>query len=170
MKRGTIIVAAVLVAVATMAAKGCGTSTTKGSTAPTAATAPTPTAATTPPTAPPTTHPAPPTAPPTTLTLSEQNAIQAAQNYLSMGEGFSRTGLIQQLSSSAGDGYTQGVATFAVDELKVNWNAQAVLAAKAYLQTSTFSCTELVQQLDSAAGSQFTVAQAEYGAKQVGIC
>lgn len=119
-------------------------------------------------TAPPTTPV--PTVPPTTLSLQEQNAIRAAQDYLSMGSGFSQAGLIQQLSSSAGDGYPLAIATAAVDSLNVDWNAQAVLAAKGYLQTSSFSCSEMVQQLDSSAGSQFTEAQAQYAATAVGLC
>jgi hypothetical protein len=87
-----------------------------------------------------------------------------------MGSGFSEAGLIRQLSSSAGDGYPLAIATAAVDSLNVNWNAQAVLAAKGYLQTSSFSCSGMVQQLDSSAGSQFTAAQARYGATAVGLC
>ncbi len=115
------------------------------------------------------------TAPATTTTvpavsLQEQNAIQAAQQYLSLGSGFSQAGLITQLSSSYGDGYPLAVATAAVDSLNVDWNAQAVLAAKAYLQTSSFSCSGLEQQLDSSYGSQFTAAQATYAAAQVGLC
>lgn len=111
-----------------------------------------------------------PTAPPTTLSLQEQNAIRAAQQYLSLGSGFSQAGLIQQLSSSAGDGYPLAIATAAVDSLSVDWNAQAVLAAKAYLKTSSFSCSGMVQQLDSSAGSQFTQAQAQYAATAIGLC
>ena len=116
----------------------------------------------------PTTTPA--TTPPTTVSLQEQNAIQAAQQYLSLGTGFSQVGLIQQLSSSAGDGYPLAIATAAVDSLNVDWNAQAVLAAKGYLGISSFSCSGLEQQLDSSSGSQFTVAQATYAATQVGLC
>ncbi len=104
------------------------------------------------------------------VSLQEQNAIQAAQQYLSLGSGFSQAGLITQLSSSYGDGYPLAVATAAVDSLNVDWNAQAVLAAKAYLQTSSFSCSGLEQQLDSSYGSQFTAAQATYAATQVGLC
>ena len=106
----------------------------------------------------------------TTVSLLEQNAIQAAQQYLSLESGFSQAGLIQQLSSSAGDGYPLAVATAAVDSLNVDWNAQAVLAAKAYLKTAPFSCSGLEQQLDSSSGSQFTAAQATYAATQVGLC
>lgn len=99
----------------------------------------------------------------------EKNAIRAARNYLSI-SAFSRLGLIQQLSSSAGDGYPHKLAVAAVDSLKVNWYAEAVKSAKSYLKISAFSCSGLIQQLDSSAGAQFTVAQAKYGAKKAGAC
>ena len=133
---------------------------------PTTTAAPTTTTTSVPPTtAPPTTAPAAPS-----LTLSQQNAIESAQEYLNMGNGFSRAGLIQQLSSAAGDGYPLADATYAVDSLNVDWNAQAVLSAKDYLSMEAFSCSGLVDQLSSAAGEQFTLAQAQYGAKAAGVC
>ena len=113
----------------------------------------------------------PATVPPApALTEQQKQAVAAAKQYLSLGEGFSQQGLIDQLDSSAGDGYSVNDATVAVDSLNVNWNAQAVIAAKAYLQTQPFSCTDLIQQLDSSAGDHFTVAQATYGATQAGAC
>jgi Host cell surface-exposed lipoprotein len=103
------------------------------------------------------------------VTGQEKSAIRAAKNYLSI-SAFSKLGLIQQLSSSAGDGYPHKVAVAAVDSLKVNWNTEAVKAAKNYLKISAFSCSGLIQQLDSSAGDQYTVAQATYGAKKAGAC
>ena len=38
-------------------------------------------------------------------TTAQNNAIDSAKSYLKMGNGFSRSGLIQQLSSKAGEGY-----------------------------------------------------------------
>jgi hypothetical protein len=108
-------------------------------------------------------------APSSNLTESQQNAVQAAQSYLEM-SGFSRRGLINQLSSSAGDGYSLHDATVAVDSLQVNWDAQAVRSAKDYLQQSSFSCQGLIQQLDSSPGDQYTEAQAQYAATKVGLC
>jgi hypothetical protein len=122
----------------------------------------------------PTTAP-PTTAPPTTaprgpaLTQQQQSAREAAQQYLQTSP-FSQQGLINQLDSSAGDGYSVTDATVAVDSLTVNWNNEAVQAAKQYLQTSPFSCAALIQQLDSSAGDGYTVAQATYGATQAGDC
>ncbi len=108
-------------------------------------------------------------APSSNLTESQQNAVQAAQSYLQL-SGFSKQGLIDQLSSSAGDGYSLHDATVAVDTLSVNWNAQAVRSAKDYLKLSSFSCEGLTQQLDSSAGDQYTPAQTQYAATQVGLC
>lgn len=84
--------------------------------------------------------------------------------------GFSRLGLIGQLSSSAGDGYSRVDATVAVDSLHVDWNAQAVRSAKEYLAMSSFSCSGLIAQLSSSAGDQYTPAQASYGAHQTRAC
>jgi hypothetical protein len=96
--------------------------------------------------------------------------VASAEQYLSLDEGFSQQGLIDQLDSPDGSGYSVNDATVAVDSLNENWNAQAVLAAKNYLNTEPFSCNDLIQQLDSPDGSEFTVAQATYGATQAGDC
>jgi hypothetical protein len=100
---------------------------------------------------------------------AKENAARSAQQYLSF-SGFSRVGLIQQLSSDAGDGYDVADATAAVDSLNVDWNAQAVRSAKQYLSISGFSCKGLVQQLSSSAGDGYTASQAAFGAKQAGAC
>ena len=89
---------------------------------------------------------------------------------LRLAQGFSRDGLIQQLSSSAGDGYDIDDATIAVDSLDVDWNEQAAKSAQSYLDFKGFSCDGLIQQLSSKAGDKFTKEQATYGAKQVGVC
>ena len=50
------------------------------------------------------------------LTGPQKNAVRSAKQYLSF-KGFSRSGLIQQLSSDYGDGYNVDDATVAVDSL-----------------------------------------------------
>jgi len=84
--------------------------------------------------------------------------------------GFSRDGLIHQLSSDAGDGYSVADATVAVDSLNIDWNKQAVRSAKKYLSIMGFSCKGLIKQLSSSAGGRYTVSQATYGARQAGAC
>ncbi|RDL15610.1 host cell surface-exposed lipoprotein [Serratia fonticola] len=103
------------------------------------------------------------------LTGPQKNAVQSAKQYLSM-MGFSRSGLIHQLSSDVGDGYKISDATVAVDSLNIDWNQEAVKSAKQYLNMMGFSCKGLINQLSSSAGDNYTVDQATYGAKQAGGC
>lgn len=103
------------------------------------------------------------------LTGPQNNAVRAANQYINM-TGFSRDGLINQLSSGAGDGFEISDATVAVDSLNIDWNQQAVKSAKQYLSMMGFSCKGLIEQLSSSAGDQYTVDQATYGAKQAGGC
>jgi hypothetical protein len=84
--------------------------------------------------------------------------------------GFSRQGLIDQLSSEYGEKFSVADATAAVDNLNVDWKAQAARSAAAYLEMSGFSCQGLIDQLSSPSGEQFTVEQATYGAGRAGIC
>jgi hypothetical protein len=99
----------------------------------------------------------------------DQQAADAANGYLSEGQGFSQASLTQQLTSSAGDGFTQAQAEYAINYLHPDWDAQAVDAAKGYMQMGGFSQASLIQQLTSSAGDGFTQTQAEYAASQVGL-
>jgi len=103
------------------------------------------------------------------LSGPQKNAVRSASNYLSI-SGFSRDGLINQLSSSYGDGYSAVDARAAVDSLSVSWNEQAVRSAQQYLSMMGFSCSGLIKQLSSDAGDKYTVSQATYGAQQSGAC
>jgi hypothetical protein len=99
-------------------------------------------------------------------TSSQQRALASAKNYLSI-MAFSRTGLIRQLSSKAGDGFSVSDATWAVDHSHANWNKEAVEAAKNYLDLMPMSKAALIRQLSSSAGDAYTVAQARYAANKV---
>lgn len=103
------------------------------------------------------------------LTRPQQNAARSARDYLRI-SGFSRKGLIEQLSSPYGSGYDVADATAAVDSLNVDWNENAARSAQQYLGISGFSCRGLIEQLSSDAGSQYTVSEATYGARQAGAC
>lgn len=109
------------------------------------------------------------TSPNKSLTPSQRNAARSAEQYLTFA-GFSRSGLIRQLSSAAGDKYELTDATAAVDSLNIDWNKQAIRSAKQYLDFQGFSCKGLIRQLSSEAGSGYTVEQATYGAQQAGAC
>ena len=82
------------------------------------------------------------------LTGPQKNAVRSAQQYISV-QGFSRNGLIEQLSSDYGDGYNVSDATVAVDSMNIDWNKQAVRSAKQYLSIQGFSCKGLIEQLSS---------------------
>ena len=103
------------------------------------------------------------------LTAAQRNAVRSANSYLQL-SGFSRQGLIDQLSSEFGDSYSVGDATVAVNSLSTDWNAQAARSAVSYLELSGFSCQGLIDQLSSEFGDKYTVEQATYGATQAGIC
>lgn len=99
----------------------------------------------------------------------QRQAIGAARDYLSF-SGFSKQGLIDQLSSKYGDGYSRPVATYAVNHIRVSWKKQAVRSAHDYLSFSHFSCSGLIDQLHSPYGDQYTHRQAVYGAHHTRAC
>jgi len=92
----------------------------------------------------------------------QQNALESAENYLSLSP-FSRSGLIKQLVF---EDYSTSDATYAVDHVDADWNAQAAKAAKNYLDLSSFSHSGLVKQLTF---EGYTQSQAEYGVRQAGL-
>lgn len=105
---------------------------------------------------------------PPTETAGQANARRSAQQYLSFAP-FSRDGLIDQLSSSAGEGFSLADATYGVDAQHADWNAQAALSAKQYLKMSAFSRAGLIEQLSSSAGEKFTYDQAVFGVTAAGL-
>ena len=90
-----------------------------------------------------------------------------------MGTGFSRHGLIEQLTSSAGDGFAHADAVWAVKAV-ASGRGQLEAAGRAVRQGLLsdghgFSRASLIDQLSSSAGEGFTLAQATYAADQVGL-
>ena len=150
----------------TSTAPELSTTTTERPTTTTEAPTTTTTAAPTTTTAAPTTT----TAPKPQVTTSQAQALGAAQDYFDAGMHFSRQGLIEQLSSEYGSGFSVADATFAADHCGADWNEQAAGAAQDYLDAGMhFSREGMIEQLSSAYGSQFTKAQAEFGASAVGL-
>lgn len=101
------------------------------------------------------------------LSDEQQEAVDEGRDYLDS-SAFSKQGLIDQLDSDYGAQYKKKDAEKAVaflDKYEVNWNKQAVRAAKEYRESSHFSTQGLIDQLDSDYGGQFTHSQAVYGAK-----
>lgn len=101
-------------------------------------------------------------------TKSQQQALESAESYLEF-MSFSKKGLIRQLSSDAGAGFSVADATWAVNRVKVNWKEQAVKSAEDYMTISSFSRSALIRQLSSSAGSGFTLSEAKYAADKVGL-
>lgn len=101
-----------------------------------------------------------------------EEATRAGEDYLSM-KGFSKQGLIDQLSSEYGDQFTVDEATAGVQAIedagKVDWNEEAVKSAQDYLDMTSFSRQGLIDQLSSEYGDKFTAEQATYAADQVGL-
>lgn len=91
------------------------------------------------------------------LTAGQRNAVSKAKDYLNY-SAFSRSGLIKQLTF---EGFSDADATFAVDSLDTDWDAQAAKKAAEYMDYSSFSQPGLVDQL---VFDGFTQAQAEHGA------
>ncbi|MEO3153307.1 Ltp family lipoprotein [Turicibacter sanguinis] len=94
-------------------------------------------------------------------TLAQKNAVKQAENYLRV-MAFSRTGLISQLEY---EGYSTEDATYAVDNIKVDWNEQCAKKAENYLEVMSFSRDGLYSQLEY---EGFTHEQIEYGLQAVG--
>lgn len=114
--------------------------------------------------------PAPTTPAAPAISVARAQALASAKSYLSDGQGFSRSGLIKQLSSAYGEKFSVADATWAVDHSGADWKAQAVLSARGYMSDgSGFSRQGLIDQLTSPYGEQFTLAQATYAAGQVGL-
>ena len=105
------------------------------------------------------------------MTLSQQNAVKTAMNYVDL-MAFSRRGLIEQISSEYADNFPVADAEFAVKYLEdkglVDWNEEAAQCAQNYLDIMSFSKDGLFNQMTSEAGDKFTHEQAEYAIKQVG--
>lgn len=104
------------------------------------------------------------------LTVSQSQAIAAAEQY-NRTLPFSRQGLIDQLSSEYGSGFDVETATFAVDDLEqrgeIDYMANAAKAAQQYLDTvGGFSAQSLHDQL---VFEGYTDEQAAHGVTSVGL-
>jgi hypothetical protein len=104
-----------------------------------------------------TTQPAAPS-----MTVSQGQAVRKAESYLDF-TAFSSSGLVGQLEF---EGFSNADATFAVNNITVDWNEQAAKKAQSYLDLTAFSRSGLIDQL---VFEGFTPAEAEYGTTAVGL-
>lgn len=88
--------------------------------------------------------------------VAQLNSIAKAKSYL-RSSAFSRKGLIEQMEFT---GFNLEDATYGVDALRTDWNAQAVLKAKSYLRSSSFSRKGLIEQMEF---TGFSAEEALYG-------
>ena len=95
-----------------------------------------------------------------------ERALASAESYLEM-SGFSKQGLYEQLSSDAGEGFSEAQARYAVEHVDANWKQEAVESARSYLEMSPMSRQALIEQLSSDAGEGFTYEQAVYAVEKV---
>lgn len=95
------------------------------------------------------------------MTKGQENALKAAQQYLSI-MSFSHDGLVEQLEY---EGYSNEDAVFAVDNCGADWNEQAAKSAEQYLSIMSFSRSGLIEQLEY---DGYTNSQAVYGAEANG--
>ncbi|MGO1544038.1 MAG: Ltp family lipoprotein [Gulosibacter sp.] len=95
-------------------------------------------------------------------TVSQREALESAESYLSF-MNFSRSGLIDQLEY---EGFSTADATYAVDNVGANWDAQAIGSAESYLDFTAFSRTGLIEQLEY---EGFTASQATNAVDSISV-
>lgn len=90
-----------------------------------------------------------------------KNALKEAQNYVDIMD-FSEKELFDQLTSEYGGQYGEEAAQYAVTNVDVDYNQEALDAAMSYQELMPMSDQALIDQLTSEYGSQFTQEQAKY--------
>ena len=74
----------------------------------------------------------------------------------------SKQGLYDQLVSEYGGKFSAEAAQYAIDNVKADWNANALAQAKTYQNDMNLSPAAVRDQLVSAYGGKFTEAEADY--------
>ena len=90
-----------------------------------------------------------------------KSALKQATSYADMMH-MSKKGLYDQLVSEYGEKFTAEAAQYAIDNVKVDWNANALAKAKEYQTTMNQSPAAIRDQLVSEYGEKFTAAEADY--------
>ncbi len=74
----------------------------------------------------------------------------------------SKIGIQNQLTSEYGDKFSPEAAQYAIDNIKADWNENALKKAESYQKTMSMSPEAIRDQLTSEHGEQFTQEEADY--------
>lgn len=74
----------------------------------------------------------------------------------------SKKGIYDQLTSEYGENFPADAAQYAIDNIKADWNANALETAKTYYKDMSMSKNAVYDQLISEYGEQFTESEAQY--------
>ena len=80
----------------------------------------------------------------------------------------SQQGIYDQLTSSYGEGFSAAAATYAIQHIHEDYNANALAKAKEYQSQQAMSPSAIYEQLTSSYGEKFTAAQAQYAIDHLG--
>lgn len=90
-----------------------------------------------------------------------KNALRKAESYAKTMY-MSKAGIYDQLTSSAGEGFTPEAAQYAIDTIQWDWNANALKKAESYQESMAMSPSAIYDQLVSEYGEKFTPEEAQY--------
>ena len=74
----------------------------------------------------------------------------------------SKQGVYDQLTSEYGEQFSPEAAQYAIDNVKTDWDANALEKAKSYQDTMSMSPSAIRDQLTSEYGEKFTEEEADY--------
>ncbi|WP_239257391.1 Ltp family lipoprotein [Listeria ilorinensis] len=95
-----------------------------------------------------------------------QSALNQAESYSEMMH-MSKAGIYDQLTSEYGGQFSNEAAQYAIDNIQVDWNANALEMAKSYQETMSMSPEAIRDQLTSEYGEQFTQEEADYAVQHL---
>ena len=96
-----------------------------------------------------------------TVPTEYKSAINKATSYASTMQ-MSKKSVYDQLVSQHGEKFSAAAAQYAIDNMKADWNANALAKAKSYQDTMNMSPASIRDQLTSVNGEKFTKAEADY--------
>lgn len=101
------------------------------------------------------------TEPEDTVPSEFKSALKKAKTYSSL-MNMSKQGIFDQLTSEYGEKFPEDAATYAIENLDVDWNQNALKKAEDYCKTMHMSKRGVYDQLISEFGEKFTEEEAQY--------